>query len=591
MTATTHDTLVCSAPARRAAHASHAAVILLALGAMLVAAAAVTSNGIMQRLLVSIGSDPARDLAWGPTLFRSLLALHGVLLVIGGVLQVRRQRQSHFDAAPVSLTTSAPLPLSTVLTLAGMLLLALALRLWKLDGGLWYDEIITLVRFVRPPVGEILTSFPNQNQHMLYSLLAHGAVALFGEGTWQVRLPAALFGVAGIWALFMLVRHLAGTREALLAAALMTFSYHHVWFSQNARGYSGVLFFATLAAWLWLVALPRTDWRIWLAFALTVALGMWVHMTMAFVAAAMGLSYLILLAHSIRTGATDRLASRWHALAALALSGTLTLQLYALGLPEFLSHGLHEVSLKSEWTNPLWLVTETIKGLHLGFAGSVVLLGGAVVLAAGCWSAFRQNWVVPFIAIVPGVVLCGTMIALKHNLWPRFVFFAAGFGIFFVIHGVMYASKLLVGVGLGRPRLGTTLGTIACLLLVAASASTLRRAYHPKQDYAAARDFVAANAAPGDSAVAVGMAGAAFRLYVAPEWPWVKTQAELDAIRARSSTVWVVYTTPIHMKAWFPELWDDVQRDFTPVKQFPGTLGGGTIYVCRQAAVQAAIVP
>jgi hypothetical protein len=62
----------------------------------------------------------------------------------------------------------------------------------------------------------------------------------------------------------------------------------------------------------------------------------------------------------------------------------------------------------------------------------------------------------------------------------------------------------------------------------------------------------------------------------------VQTQDELDDVRRRSETVWLVYTTPIHMKAWFPELWDDVQRDFEMVRQFKGTLGGGTVYVCRQ---------
>jgi hypothetical protein len=576
-----------TAPERRDRR-NRAGVIAICLGAVICAAAALTPNRAIEQAL--LGPD-ARSLSWGPTLLRAMTALHGLLLLLAGAIATARARgawglnpfaaEEAESRGPVrEPRESAP---AAWLILGGLLVIALALRLWRLDLGLWFDEVVTLVRFTRPPVGEILTSFPNQNQHMLYSLLSHASFALFGEGAWQLRLPAAFFGVASIAALFMLVRHLAGTREALLACALMTFSYHHIWFSQNARGYSGVLFFATLASWLWIHALPRPNAaRAWIAFAVTVALGMWVHMTMAFVAFAMGLTWLILLAHSLRTGSRRLLASRWQPLAALALGGTLTLQLYALGLPEFLSHGLHEVSRESEWTNPLWLVTETIKGLHLGFAGSAVLIAGALVFAAGFFSVLRRNWVAAFIAVVPGVVLCATMIALEHNLWPRFVFFAAGFGIFFVIRGIHESSDLVVNRLLGREQLAPALSTAACLLLIAASATTVRTCYHPKQDYAGARDYVAANLGPDDAAVSVGMAGRMFQMYFAPDWPWVQTQDELDDVRRRSETVWLVYTTPIHMKAWFPELWDDVQRDFEMVRQFKGTLGGGTVYVCRQ---------
>ena len=52
--------------------------------------------------------------------------------------------------------------------------------------------MLTMVRFARPPVAQILTSFPDQNQHMLYSLLAHGSMRLFGEQVWALRLASVL---------------------------------------------------------------------------------------------------------------------------------------------------------------------------------------------------------------------------------------------------------------------------------------------------------------------------------------------------------------------------------------------------------------
>ena len=144
---------------------------------------------------------------------------------------------------------------------AGLTLLAALLSVPSLNSGLWTDEVLTLVHYARLPVAQILTSFPDQNQHMLYSLLAHGSMRIFGEQPWALRLPAVIFGAGSIWALFLLGRRLFGETEALLACALMTVSYHRIWFSQDARGYTGMLFFSLLATWLWLEAMERDKWR------------------------------------------------------------------------------------------------------------------------------------------------------------------------------------------------------------------------------------------------------------------------------------------------------------------------------------------
>jgi uncharacterized membrane protein len=59
---------------------------------------------------------------------------------------------------------------------------------------------------------------------------------LFGDSGAALRLPAALFGVASLGAVYALGREVVGRREGLLAALALAFSYQHVWFSQNARG-------------------------------------------------------------------------------------------------------------------------------------------------------------------------------------------------------------------------------------------------------------------------------------------------------------------------------------------------------------------
>src|SRR6188768_3984008 len=132
------------------------------------------------------------------------------------------------------------------MTVLALTIVALALRLVNINGGLWYDEIVTLVEFARPPLAQIVTHFPDPNNHPLYSVLAHASVSVFGEHVWSLRLPAVVFGVLGVPMLYWLGTALTSRIEALAAAALLTVSYHDVWFSQNARGYTGLLFWTML---------------------------------------------------------------------------------------------------------------------------------------------------------------------------------------------------------------------------------------------------------------------------------------------------------------------------------------------------------
>ena len=59
------------------------------------------------------------------------------------------------------------------------------------------------------------------------------------------------------------------------------------------------------------------------------------------------------------------------------------------------------------------------------------------------------------------------------------------------------------------------------------------------------------------------------------------TVEALNAIRSRAKRTWVLYTIPLHLQYEYPEVMASIQRDFKVVKQFYGSLGGGTIFVCR----------
>jgi len=84
---------------------------------------------------------------------------------------------------------------------AMLVAVGLVLRILHLGSGLWFDEIQTLVDYVRSPLGTIVTNYDNTNQHLFYSVLARISTVLLGESGAALRLPAALLGTASLLAL------------------------------------------------------------------------------------------------------------------------------------------------------------------------------------------------------------------------------------------------------------------------------------------------------------------------------------------------------------------------------------------------------
>src|SRR5205807_7011676 len=115
------------------------------------------------------GRAPVAKVFAGLVLCKASLAVLGAGLALYPRLGVRGARHR-----PLALAW-APQghePLGMVLVVGLIALIGLALRLPHLGDGLWLDEILTLVDYVRMPLAGIVTTFDNQNQHLLYSASA-----------------------------------------------------------------------------------------------------------------------------------------------------------------------------------------------------------------------------------------------------------------------------------------------------------------------------------------------------------------------------------------------------------------------------------
>jgi 4-amino-4-deoxy-L-arabinose transferase-like glycosyltransferase len=465
--------------------------------------------------------------------------------------------------------------------LAAILGVAFVFRLYKLDVGLWLDEILTYVKYVNKPFGQIVATYDSQNQHLLYSLLARASFWIFGEGAWSLRLPAVIFGVGSIWTLYLLGRKVASTREALFGAGLFTFSYHHIWFSQNARGYTGLLFWTLLSSWLLLRGLHEGQPRFWLAYAVAASLGVYTHITMLFVIIGHFIIYLFKLVAWRKT----TWANKWAGFVlGFCLAGVLTVLLYAPVLPEMIRTTVgaeREGTAVREWANPLWTLLEFARGMKLSFAGSLIAVAATFVFGIGLWSLARETPVVVQFLLIPSSLGGAIMIGTGHHLWPRFFFFAFGFAALVVVRGARVLGHLvaqLPGLSSFKP---IWLGDALCIGLVLVSAVSVPFAYGPKQDYEGALEFIETKKEPGDAVVTVGLATFPYQFYYKVDWKEAETLEALNIIRSQARRTWLLYTLPVQLKSLYPEITATIQSDFKVMRSFYGTLGDGTIFVCR----------
>ena len=430
------------------------------------------------------------------------------------------------------------------------------MRLYRLDEGLWLDEVTTWVRYMRLPLADIPTVYGTENQHFLFSLLARLSMNLFGETAWAFRLPAALFGAASIWAMYLFGTEAADRREGMLSAALLTFSYQHVWFSQNARGYSGLLFWNLLASWLLLRALREQRTGLWCAYAAAAALGVYTHATMAFV----------LVGHAIIAVWQTRGPRAWRGAAlGFGLGLALTLLLHAPAMGSIFSGVKHTVSVVQEWKSPIWTIFELARGLRVGYAGAAAGVLALALFLAGLWSYWRTSPAVVLMLVLPPVIGSAILLGMGHHIWPRFFYFAIGIGALIVIRGALLIPRAGMAVAIG---------------IIAVSAASVPFAYGPKQDFGAARQYVLSQLRPGDRVATSDLSTWVYDSFYHSGWTDVRSSAELDSLGAGGGRTWFLYTLEPVFRSLSPDVHAGVARDFRVVKVFPGTLKNGAVTVC-----------
>jgi mannosyltransferase len=366
--------------------------------------------------------------------------------------------------------------------------------------------------------------------------------------------------------------------EALGAGVILAVSYHHAYFSQNARGYTGYIFFTVLGTYLLLRALQSGDRRFWAGFAAAGALNVYVLLSGLFVVVAQVVGVLML--HVIPLQARERTRRLRDLATWTAVAAGITLLLYAPLIRDVVSfYGAAEGEVGWRLSGELMAV---IMEAALPTTNPWLLLGAAVlgvpVVLAGAVRVARRMPLVFFAFLLPPMVELAVTAALGAGTFPRRFILAMPLaalvgvaGVWAVAHGV---DRRRAGRRIWKPLFvaGVVAGSAAVAL-------PLPRLYAiPKQDFRGALEWVDGRAAAGDVVAAAWVAAPPAR-YFRPEVRSARTLEDLAAILDEGRRTWLLTTFQRDMDRFEPGLAGLIRDRFELREEFPGLVGGGAVLV------------
>ncbi len=484
--------------------------------------------------------------------------------------------------------------LFTIFLLAVLTLLALGLRLYRLDAqSLWYDEGFS-VYLARMDLAEITARTAADIQPPLYYYLLHGWIGLVGQGEQALRSLSLLFGVLTVPLIYAVAWQIFRHRGAgLVAALLVAVSPLHLWYSQELRMYTLLTFLCLLSSYLLLLAVTRARraarlgggvWAealLWLAFSLTTIAALYTHYFAFFVLAFQGIYVLFVwISGEFRP---TRLAAGGVAAGGLALLAYLPwlphlvtrLGTDASYLPGQLKLGEIVVDIAVFFTGGE-SVSEAV-GLALAAVYGLVLVFCLLALRRGPLSAasppddsvpppFPVSFLLLYLFVPPILILILSYNAPKFN--ARYVMVSHP-ALLLLLAGGLAALWQRRAEVLGNVLRGATAG-LALLFLLGASAYADYNAYHrpdfARADFRGVARYLDKQLAPDETVILCsGHMFPVFDLYapgverhLLPDSPTLDTTQTLDYGIAAELNRWLGDKGGVWLVLWQDEVVDPV---------------------------------
>lgn len=158
-------------------------------------------------------------------------------------------------------------------------LAGLALRIYDLGTeSVWYDEAVSIIVSKLGIIDQIKWNIAaNESNPPFNYLLLHFWIPYFGDSEFASRLPSAIFGSLSIVAIYAVGKLLFNKKAGLVAALILATSVFHIKYSQEARGYT-LMVFLSLVSFYSLVKLTSGKGRAYsIAYIVSSVLLMYTH--------------------------------------------------------------------------------------------------------------------------------------------------------------------------------------------------------------------------------------------------------------------------------------------------------------------------
>jgi len=161
--------------------------------------------------------------------------------------------------------------------LLSLTLIGFFLRFYNLgNNSLWLDEASTLTIAVKSIPGIWQATTSGEFNPPLFYWIEH-VMLMFGNTEVILRFIPAFLGFLTIPLIYLVGREFVDRNVGIIAAAAFAFSPFLIYYSQEARAYSMMLFFVTFSMVFYFRALKNNNIEDWAFFGILSALAFWSH--------------------------------------------------------------------------------------------------------------------------------------------------------------------------------------------------------------------------------------------------------------------------------------------------------------------------
>jgi mannosyltransferase len=379
--------------------------------------------------------------------------------------------------------------------LISLTLIGAILRFYNLGyNSLWLDEASTLTFAVKsiPDIWQATTA--GEFNPPLFYWTEH-IMLIFGNSEFVLRFIPALLGILTIPLIYLVGKEFMDRNTGIIAAAAFAFSPFLIFYSQEARAYSMMLFFVTFSMVFYFRALKNNDLMNWLLFGILSALAFWSHFYAMVIIGALVLYALYELYPKI----IGNLNAAKSLVAGSALFAIICLPLIIVTIELFAKRTASAPTFGIQGPEIILATFEQISCLNTQLPGSVVALYLLLLLfIAGIVHAFQlgKNKGIFLVTLTVLTFVISNFLSYRIPMQPRYLIFLAI--VFFI--AVALSSRLLCSI---IPSRGVVYGFIAFLIIINTPMLLDYYSGYSKEDWRGFAGGLQQQTQPGDFVVVV----------------------------------------------------------------------------------------